>query len=137
MWYSIPGAKNVVVSNLSLQSQKVSQSTASHLSFECHPDLLFENLLLRYLNDFEFEGAQESPNLLDTSTFLDHSTLDETSAMSKVTRCGREMPEPLCTAVRRATRHKRSLHASSIVHSVRKRDRTFISQRRLFEELFI
>ena len=41
------------------RSQKVSRST--RLSFECHPDLLLENLL-NDLDGLDFEGAEESPS---------------------------------------------------------------------------
>ena len=69
MYYSIPEVRSARVlmrdidmSNLSPRSQKVSRSTC--ISFECHPDLLLENLL-NDLDGLDFEGAEEPPSPQD------------------------------------------------------------------------
>ena len=62
MYYSIPEVRSAKVlmrdidmSNLSPRSQKVSRRTC--ISFECHPDLLFEDLL----NELDGLGGAEEP----------------------------------------------------------------------------
>ena len=69
MYYSIPEVrsarvlmKDIDMSNLSPRSQKVSRRTC--ISFECHPDLLFEDLL-NELDGLGYEGAEEPPNPQD------------------------------------------------------------------------
>ena len=68
MYYSIPEVRSANVlmrdidmSNLSPRSQKVSRRTC--ISFECHPDLLYEDLL-NELDGLGYEGAEE-PNPQD------------------------------------------------------------------------
>ena len=80
MYYSIPEVRSakmlmrdIDMSNLSPRSQKVSRSTC--ISFECHPDLLYEDLL-NELDGLGYEGAEEpNPQDMDLNELYMISTL--------------------------------------------------------------